>query len=195
LLSIVGLDKSGRVAQQISFDLADVDDAIAELEAAHAAFEVAIRAPRLENAASRMYERFKACYASRDLNALSEIIAEDVCTDDRRRVVNAGVRAGREAVVEEILSFIEIGAVAISFDVIATRGERLILNRSRVHTLDHRNNPIDTEIIEMIEIDANEHLASRAVFDAHDLDGAFRELETRYLAGEAAAHANTWSAM
>jgi DNA-binding SARP family transcriptional activator len=157
------------------------------------ALEEEARAPRPENAASRMYERFKACYASRDLDGLGKIIAADVCTDDCRRVVNAGFQSGREAVLAEILSFVELGALAMSFDVLATRGDRLILNRSRIQAWDQRNAPIDTEIIEIIEIDVDEHLARRVVFDTDDIEGAFTELDARFLAGEAAAHAHTWS--
>ena len=31
------------------------------------------------------------------------------------------------------------------------------------------------------------------MFDLDDIDAAFEELDARYLAGEAAAHAHTWS--
>ena len=31
------------------------------------------------------------------------------------------------------------------------------------------------------------------IFDPDDIDAAFEELDARYLAGEAAAHAHTWS--
>ena len=31
------------------------------------------------------------------------------------------------------------------------------------------------------------------MFDPDDIDAAFEELDARYLAGEAAAHAHTWS--
>ena len=122
-----------------------------------------------------MYEGFKACYAARDFDALAEIIADDVCTDDRRRVVNGGVRIGREAVMAEILSFVELGALAMSFDVFATRGDRLILSRSRIRDWDQRNAPIDTEIIEIIETGADERFVGRVVFDTDDIEGAFTE--------------------
>ena len=60
MLQVISLDDSGRIAQQVWFDVDDIDAAIVELDAAHAAREGAIRTPRLENAASRMYERFKS---------------------------------------------------------------------------------------------------------------------------------------
>ena len=36
-------------------------------------------------------------------------------------------------------------------------------------------------------------MVARIVFDLDDIDAAFAELDARYLAGEAAAHAHTWS--
>ena len=90
----------------------------------------------------------------------------------------------------EILSFVELGALAMSFDVIATRGDRLILSRSRIRDWDQRNAPIDTEIIEIIETGADERFVGRVVFDTDDIEGAFTELDARYLAGEAAAYAS-----
>ena len=144
-LQLSGIDEDGRIMLQVWFDIDDIDAAIAELDSAHAALDEATRPPRLENAASRMYEGFKSYYASRDLDALGEIIADDVCTDDRRRVVNAGIRRGRDAIMAELVSFIEVGAQSIRSDVIATRGDRLILNRSEIKTWDQRPSPFDTE--------------------------------------------------
>ena len=39
----------------------------------------------------------------------------------------------------------------------------------------------------------NERIVGSLVFDIDDIDAAFEELDARYLAGEAAAHAQTWS--
>ena len=73
------------------FDEADIDAAIARFD------ELSRPAPRLENAASQANERFWTYFAARDWDALAEILADDISTDDRRRVVNAGVRHGRDA--------------------------------------------------------------------------------------------------
>ena len=43
------------------------------------------------------------------------------------------------------------------------------------------------------EIDAEERIMASVTFDPDDFDAAFAELDARYLAGEAAAHAHTWS--
>ena len=45
----------------------------------------------------------------------------------------------------------------------------------------------------IVEIDADERIAAIVVFDLEDFDAAIAELDARYLAGEAAAHARTWS--
>ena len=39
LLQLFGIDKEGRIALQVLFDIEDMDAAIAELDAAHARFE------------------------------------------------------------------------------------------------------------------------------------------------------------
>ena len=38
-----------------------------------------------------------------------------------------------------------------------------------------------------------DRIAAQVVFDPDDIDAAFEELDARYLAGEAAAYAHTWS--
>ena len=45
----------------------------------------------------------------------------------------------------------------------------------------------------IVEIDADNRVAARFLFDLNDIDAAFEELDARYLAGEAAAYARTWS--
>ena len=48
-------------------------------------------------------------------------------------------------------------------------------------------------MLSIIEIDADERIVALVVFDLDDFDAAIAELDARYLAGEAAAHAHTWS--
>ena len=52
-----------------------------------------------------------------------------------------------------------------------------------------------TELLRVGEIDADERIVAAVAFDPDDIDAAFEELDARYLAGEAAAHAHTWSAI
>jgi hypothetical protein len=43
------------------------------------------------------------------------------------------------------------------------------------------------------EIDTDDRIAAQVAFELDDIDAAFEELDARYLAGEAAPHAHTWS--
>ena len=49
------------------------------------------------------------------------------------------------------------------------------------------------ELLVIVETNADERIAAWLVFDPDDLEAAFEELNRRYLAGEAAAYAHTWS--
>ena len=53
------------------FDEADLDAALARFE------ELSRPAPQLENAASRVYERFWTYFTARDWDAMAEILADD----------------------------------------------------------------------------------------------------------------------
>ena len=55
------------------FDEADLDAALARFD------ELSRPAPRLENAASRVIERFRAYFAARDWDAMAEMLADDIC--------------------------------------------------------------------------------------------------------------------
>ena len=45
----------------------------------------------------------------------------------------------------------------------------------------------------VVEINSHNQIAAIVVFDLDDFDAAIAELDARYVAGEAAAHAHTWS--
>ena len=169
------------------FDEADLDAALARFD------ELSRPAPRLENAASRVYERFWTYFAARDWDAMAEILADDISTDDRRRVVSAGIRHGRDAEIANMRAIADVGVTNVTSIVIATRGERLVLSRVRYSGRDQRPEAFHTEVLGIVEIDADDRIAARVVFDLDDIDAAFAELDARYLAGEAAAHAHTWS--
>ena len=163
----------------------------ADLDAALARFEELRPQTRLENAASQVHARFRAIFAARDWDALAGILAEDVSVDDRRRVVNAGVRHGRAIDIADMRAAAEIGVTNIASTVVGTRGERLVLSRNRLTGRDQRPDAFQEEVIDIVEIDHDDRICARIFFD--DIDAAFAELDARYLAGEAAAYAHTWS--
>ncbi|OBB78043.1 hypothetical protein A5760_22470 [Mycobacterium colombiense] len=169
------------------FDEKDLNAAIARFEQLTTA-----PAPKLENAASRQYERFKACYAAHDMQAAAEMFADSICTEDRRRVVNAGLRQGKDAVIAEISAMADLD-IDLATDVIATRGETLVLSRVQISGPDRGPDRFYVIGFDVVELDADGRAVARIVFDLDDIDAAFNELDARYIAGEAAAYADTWS--
>jgi hypothetical protein len=167
------------------FDEADLDAAVARFD------ELQAQAPRLENAASQVEQRFFAYFAARDWDAYAEILSDDVCIDDRRHVVNAGVRHGRNAEIANVRALADIGVRSATSTVIAVRGRRLFLGRHCVWG--GWSDSEASETLCVLEINAENQIVARVLFDADDIDAAFTELDVRYLAGEAAAHSHTWS--
>ncbi len=175
-----------RISRTELFDESDVVEALACFEAIQAS------ARRPGNAASRLYERFKSYYAARDLQAIGEMFADNVCTEDRRRVVNAGLLQGKDAVLEEISALAELN-VDLMTDVIATRGTRLVLSRVQASGSDQGSDGFYVVGFDILELDADGRAVARVVFDLDDSAAALKELDARFVAGEAAAHAATWS--
>ncbi len=133
------------------------------------------------------------CFAARDWGAMAEIVADGTYADDRRRVVNSGIRHGRDAAIANMQAIAEVGTQKIRSTAIATRGGRLALCRTRLSGRNQGPEAFHTEGLIVLEIDADNRIVARIVFDPDNIDAAFAELDARYLAGEAAAHAHTWS--
>jgi hypothetical protein len=169
------------------FDETDLDAALARFD------ELTRSAPQLENAASKAGERFLAYFAARDWEAMAEILADDYWSDDRRRVVNAGIQQGRDAEIVNMQAINDLWNTNVSSNVIGTRGGRLTLMHARYSGRDQAPEAFLTEILGVIEINGDGRISSLVVFDPDDIDAAFEELDARYLAGEAAAHATSWS--
>ncbi|MEB3067809.1 BTAD domain-containing putative transcriptional regulator [[Mycobacterium] vasticus] len=169
------------------FEESDVDAALARFD------ELSRPAPRLQNAASRMYVRFNACLAARDWDAMAEMLADDICDDDRRRVVSGGITRGRDAQMASLRAIVDVGVKNNESFVIATRGERLALSRARISGGDQYPEAFGLELLTIVEVDTDNRITAGVSFDLDDFDAAIEELDARYLAGEAAAHAHTWS--
>lgn len=193
LLQLFGLDEQGRVVLQMWFDLEDLDAAIAELDVVHARFEERHPRARLENAATRAYERLHAYFAARDWDAITELLTDDYYGDDRRSVVGGGIRRGPGAAIEDYRSAADIEVTDASSDTVATRGARLALTRARYSRSGQESEGFRVDFLQIVEIDTDERIAAMAAFDLDDFDAAFAELDARYLAGEAVPHARTWS--
>ena len=178
--------KDGLVCLVEVFDEADLDAALARFDELHT------RAPRLENAATRAEDRFFAYYKAHDWAAITEILADGTFIENRVRVVNTGLWEGRDVVIANMQALAEAVANATSA-VLAVRGERLSLTHMRYPNRDTRYGEFVPEQLIIAEIDTDDRIAAQIVIDPDDIDAAIKELDARYLAGEASAHAHTWS--
>ena len=67
------------------------------------------------------------CFATRDWDAMTGILADDISAEDHRSVMSAGTRPGRDINIGDWRSVAEVGVTNITSTVIAIRGERLAL--------------------------------------------------------------------
>jgi hypothetical protein len=139
-------------------------------------------------------DRYDASLVARNWDAMAATLAPDTLVDDRRRVVNAGIRRGRDVEVASMRAVADIGVTNVSSLVIATRGQHLALSRSRFSGSDRGPNAFHVEMLDIVEIDVDDHVVARVAFDVDDIDAAVAELDARYLAGEAGAYSRTWQA-
>ena len=126
---------------------------------------------------------------------MAAMTADDFFVDDRRRVVGSGVRIGREAQLADMRAIADLFIANMTWTDISTRGDRLVLFRVGFLDRDQRPDAFHTEVLCVAEIDADERIVASVSFDLDDIDAAFEELDARYLAGEAADHAQTWSVL
>jgi hypothetical protein len=102
-------------------------------------------------------------------------MAVDFVQQDRRRLV-AVPDTDREEWIESIQAYWELGKGAPSFtvaEVVAIRGELAVLYRARVAYIDGSA----TELLIVLEIDADAHMRRAVMFDVDDLAGALAELD------------------
>ena len=95
----------------------------------------------------------------------------------------AGLRAAVERIFEQFTGF--------EGRTLAVRGERLALHRSRWS--DDAGN--EATHFHVFEVGDDGRIAYQGRFDEDDFEGAYRELERRYYAGEGAAHAEPGAVM
>ena len=136
------------------FDESDLDAALARFD------QLTHPAPQPENAASRVTKRFLACLAAGDWDAISETLVDDFSQDDRRRVVGAGVRHGRDAEIVDLRAIADLSITDVTSTVIATRGERLALMRVRFSFRDQGPEAFLGELLGICEINADERIVA-----------------------------------
>jgi hypothetical protein len=167
--------------------LYDVD----RLDAARACYETlaaTVPPPRLENAVTRMRDRFDAAWAARDWEAIAAMYAPSFRMVDRRSYAHLDL--DRDQLLASLRFRFEMRSSRATSEVLATRGDRLALWRRRFELADGDVGPSETESLQVVECDERgDYCVALVAFDPDALDAACAELDARYAAGEAAAHA------
>ncbi len=177
LLGVFGRD--GLVVRAEWFDPNADAEALARFD------EVAAeRASDFANAVTRTEERFQRAWNTRDWEAFVALTSQGFRSIDRRPLMHLEV--DRDTMLAGMRPFFEMG-VKRSYELLATRGERLALFRMHLRGGDQLVGPSEVEWVQVIETDEEGARIAGIAFAPEDLDAAYAELDARYAAGEAAA--------
>jgi ketosteroid isomerase-like protein len=109
---------------------------------------------------------------------------------DRRKMVR--IELDRVAHLHSLRLAFEMRSSRFRGQHLATRGDKLALERERFEGSDGDVGPSEVEFLEVVEVDDRGDRVAMVVFDPEDLDAACAELDDRYAAGEAAPYSRTW---
>ena len=161
----------------------DVEDEDAAFAYAEERMRAASSRLAVTNRASEVPFGLLEALQAKDIDAAIGCYSDQFVYDDRRRLSgdpiedSAGLRAATERIIEQYTGF--------EGRTLAVRGERLTLLWSRWS--DDAGN--ETIYLHVFEVDDDGRIDYAGRFDEDDFEGAYRELERRYYAGEGAAFA------
>ena len=164
----------GRVASIEAFEFEAMDAALAR-------FDELAQSPGADHPCLRWQARREAAIAADDWASVAELYADDAVFEDHRSGLGTRID-GRDAVIEQA-RFVATGTSMTSI-VLATRGARLALIHGHITTA----RGYEVEMLLLHELDESGRQIYNGLFDPDDLNTAFAELDTRYVAGEGAAN-------
>ena len=180
------LDGEGRVFREIVFDPDDIEGARAELEQMAAGR----RAPAtFDNDATRVEARFNRAWAARDWDAVVATYAAGYRWIDRRAITR--IELDRDGAIATTCQVFDMSESEWIPTLVATRGRRLALYHYRVRFEGRGAGDSEVEMLNVAEVDDAGDAVRRVVFEADDLDGAFDEIDARFVAGEGASTPGT----
>jgi class 3 adenylate cyclase/ketosteroid isomerase-like protein len=175
-------DPQGRLTHFDAYDPERVADARARFEALAAEGGPLEDSP-FTNDAFRALQRIQTIWGRRDWEGFAAQLSADFHGSDRRRLVQLEMDG------PEFTTFTsQVGdrATGADIELLATRGERLALFRVLTHAADETVGPSELESLLLVGTNARDEIHAFVRFDAEDIDDAYHELETRFVAGEGA---------
>jgi ketosteroid isomerase-like protein/nuclear transport factor 2 (NTF2) superfamily protein len=183
VVAVTGYDRDGHTERVDLYNLDQLDEALARYEALGAA---AAKPLRIENAATRWFDRFGAAWEARDWDRVAACFAVGFRLIDRQKM--ARVECDRNQQLK-ILRWTFGRTSRWAWETLATRGERLALVGEHLEHTGRAFGPTELEGLVVAEVNDAGEYERAVVFDPDDLDAAYAELDERYAAGEAAPFA------
>ena len=132
-----------------------------------------------------------AAIVAHDWQRFAQLFADDFRMSDRRRVVQLELdRDQYVAFTREVATW---GTGRAESELLATRGERLALNRLVYEFSGADVGPSEIAFLILTEVDDRGRIVAYVRWDVEDLDAAYAELDARYEAGEGAASELSWA--
>ena len=124
-------------------------------------------------------------FRASDWNTIAEMLTDDHYSDDRRRVIGDGIRQGRDTEIEDLRAVAEFGSKSMTT---VCHCDPRRTPRPQAYPFSGRDSDPRRlqRYLHIVEIDA-ESGSRRSSCSRSTNDAAIKELDARYLAGEAAA--------
>jgi class 3 adenylate cyclase len=183
MVGTAALDAQGRLARVDTYDPEQLEQArarFAELDGPAAG------ATLLHNAAARAMAQGAEAIAARDWERFASLFSPDFRHFDRTKL--AQVESGRDAFLVSYRRIVEMTSAPPRYEVLATRGERLVFARMLWQGAGGDVGPSEIEWHLIVEIDERGDHIAVVNSDPDDLDAAYAELDARYHEGEASPH-------
>ncbi len=180
---VAALDASGRPERFDLYDVEDVSRALARFDEVNAAAPSSVR---FANAATRTVERAAAMFQARDWMGFAALFAAECRIDDRTAL--AQIETGRDEWLAAFRQMIELTSARPEPQVLATRGDRLVLFRMRWQGAAGDVGPSEVDWFLIAEVDARGDHVLVVSFEPTAQGAAYAELDARFAAGDGAAH-------
>jgi class 3 adenylate cyclase/Pyruvate/2-oxoacid:ferredoxin oxidoreductase delta subunit/tetratricopeptide (TPR) repeat protein len=192
------LDATDRIRRFDQYDLDQIEEARAQVEATGAADAAApadspqdavertspdaLRIP--PNAATHLRERLNDAFMAKDGDAMRAGASSELVFEDRRKF--SLIRGGVDLWIKSAEAVQSMQDVSFSDESIGVFGERIEVRRRVVTGTSPDGEVFESEFILLTEIDEGGRLTASINFDPQDRRAAFDEAQARFLAGEAA---------
>jgi DNA-binding SARP family transcriptional activator/tetratricopeptide (TPR) repeat protein len=180
-LALTECSPDGRIVAQTVFDVDDEREAFARLDARHTVLEApGRRAEPSDTVAWRVAQLQAEGSNRRDRQGVRDLTAPAFVYADLRRGLRMELD-GEEA-LDAIETAMRLDDVHWDRELVATRGERLVLTHDVVRFTDGAVGTAETESVSVNECDEGGRLVAVTSFDVEDLPRAFELLDDRHRA-------------